>query len=121
MRYLSENSRILGKLLVGMYLITAVLLFFFALLVQKLQMPDGAVRIGICVIYVISCFMGGLLAGKILRNRKFLWGLLLGLMYVIVMIGITLAVKNGMSVSASEAGADLLLCLGAGMLGGMIS
>lgn len=121
MKYLTGNSRILGKLLAGMYLITALLLFLLALLVQKLQLTDGIVRISICVIYVLSCFTGGFFAGKVLQSRKFLWGMLLGILYMTVMTGITLAAKSGMNCSFSEVFVNLLLCLGSGTLGGMIS
>ena len=59
-----------GKILLAMYGVTALLLFLLALLVQKLKLEEGAVSIGISVVYVLSCFLGGFLLGKIRRKRN---------------------------------------------------
>lgn len=104
-----------------MYGETAVLLFLLALLVQKLQLEVGMVSVGISIAYVLSCFLGGFLAGKIQRTKKFLWGIFLGIWYMLVMFGITILVKKGMDTSFGEFLVNLLLCLGGGMLGGMVS
>ncbi len=121
MRSLTENLKSMGKILLVMYGVTAVLLFLLAVLVQKLGMEKGAISIGICAVYVISCFLGGFLAGKVQHTKKFIWGILLGLSYVMIMLAVTLAVKHGFHASASAFAVNLSLCLGGGMIGGMIS
>ena len=121
MKDLSGKAISLGKILVAMYGITALLLFLFALLVQKLQFQAGVVSIGISIVYVLSCFVGGFLAGKIKSRRKFLWGLFMGVLYLLVMCGITLIIKRGTEGTFDGFVGNLLLCLGGGMLGGMVS
>lgn len=121
MGYLSENVKSLGKILLAMFAVTAILLFVLAFLVQKLGWESGAISIGICVVYVISCFIGGFFAGKVQRSKKFIWGILMGLMYVIVTLVLTLITKQGFSASVSDFVVNLLLCMGGGMLGGMVS
>lgn len=121
MRYFSENFKSLGKILLVMYGVTAILLFLLAFLVQKLGWEQGVISIGICVVYVISCFIGGFLAGKVQGSKKFIWGIVMGLVYVIVMLMVTLAVKSGFGSNLSDFVMNLLLCLGGGMLGGMVS
>lgn len=121
MNLLSGNKKALGKIFLCMYGSTAVLLFLLALAVLKLQLEDGAVRAGISAVYVISCFLGGFLAGKVQRTRKFLWGLMLGTAYVLVMFGVTVIVGRRLPDSVSETAVNLVLCLGGGMIGGMIS
>jgi len=111
----------IGKILLVMYVITAVLLFLLAVFVQKLGWESGAISLGISVVYVISCFMGGFLAGKVQKNKKFVWGILMGLAYMIIMLAVSLAVKHGLHSNMSAFIMNLLLCLGSGMLGGMIS
>ena len=111
----------IGKILLVMYVITAVLLFLLAVFVQKLGWESGAISLGISVVYVISCFMGGFLAGKVQKNKKFVWGILMGLAYMIIMLAVSLAAKHGLHSSMSAFIINLLLCLGSGMLGGMIS
>lgn len=111
----------IGKILLVMYAITAVLLFLLAFFVQKLGWESGAISLGISVVYVISCFMGGFLAGKVQKTKKFVWGILMGLAYMIIMLAVSLAVKHGLHSNMSAFIMNLLLCLGSGMLGGMIS
>ena len=111
----------IGKILLVMYGITAVLLFLLALLVQKLQWGHEIIAAGISLVYGLSCFAGGFVTGKVQRNKKFLWGILIGFVYLIVMLVVTLAVKNGFQDKVSAFVINLLLCVGGGMLGGMLA
>ena len=121
MKYLSENLKSIGKILLLMYVVTAMLLFLLAVLVQRFNWDNNVISIGISTVYVISCFIGGFFVGKVQQNKKFIWGILIGLDYVIIMLVITLVVKHGFHSSVSAFVTNLLLCLGSGMLGGMLS
>ena len=121
MKFWGENVKSLGKILLVMYAVTAIFLFLLAVLVQKQGWESGAISIGISVVYVISCFFGGFLAGKVQKTKKFIWGILMGLMYVIVMLLVTMIVNHGFGGETSDFAWNLLLCLGGGMIGGMIS
>lgn len=121
MKYLSGNMKTFGKILMVMYGITALLLFLLAFLLQKFQFGEQMTEIGIMGVYVIVCFLGGYMSGKVLMNRKFLWGMLMGIFYVLVMLGITMIVRGSQGLSLSGILLNILLCLGSGMLGGMIS
>ena len=121
MRYFSESAKSIGKILLVMYGVTAMLLFLLAVLVQQFNWQGSGISVGICIIYVISCFIGGFFAGKVQRSKKFIWGILMGLAYIIVMLVITMAAKHGFHSTLSAFIINLLLCLGSGMLGGMLS
>ena len=121
MKYLSENLKSIGKIIILMYAITAILLFLLAILVQKFNWENDLISIGISVVYVISCFFGGFLAGKVQKTKKFIWGILLGLMYLMIMLVVTMIVKHGFHSTVSAFVINLLLCLGGGMIGGMVS
>lgn len=121
MKFGGENVKSLGKILLVMYAVTALLLFLLAVLVQRLGWESGAISIGISVVYVISCFFGGFLAGKVQKTKKFIWGILMGLMYMIVMLMISMIVKHGLGGETSDFAWNLLLCVGGGMIGGMVS
>ena len=121
MKYLTESLKSIGKILLLMYAVTAILLFLLAILVQQFNWDNNAISIGISTVYVISCFIGGFFVGKVQQNKKFIWGILIGLAYVIIMLVITLVVKHGFHSSVSAFVTNLLLCLGSGMLGGMLS
>lgn len=121
MRYFSESIKSIGKILLVMYAVTAILLFLLAVLVQQFNWGSGVISVGISLVYIISCFVGGFFVGKVQRTRKFIWGILMGLAYIIIMLIITLVAKHGFHSTVSAFVINLLLCLGSGMLGGMFS
>ncbi len=115
------NLKSLGKILLAMFAVTALLLFLLAFLVQQFEWGSGAISVGISSVYVLSCFIGGLFAGKVQKTKKFIWGILMGLMYVVILLMLTLLTKHGFQASVSEFVVNLLLCLGGGMIGGMLA
>ena len=74
------------KILLAMYLVTGVLLLALATMLYKMQLSESAVSIGIVVIYVASGFLGGFLSGKVMKNRKFLWGMAMGCAYFLILV-----------------------------------
>ena len=104
-----------------MYVITGLALLALALLLLKLQLSENTVSIGILVIYIIACLIGGLIAGKRMKTRKFLWGALMGTAYFLILLAGSFLLNHGVSTDTAHAGATLAMCLGAGMVGGMIS
>ncbi len=121
MRYFLDNFKSISKILVVMYGITILLILVLAFLVQKLQWEQGVISIGISMVYILSCFVGGFFAGKVQKTKKFIWGLLLGLMYLLSMLVVTFIFKHGFHGSSGVFMTNLLLCVGSGMLGGMLS
>ena len=76
--------------------------------------------IAVYVIVVLAVLVGGIYAGHRIGYRRFLWGLALGALYYV-----TLCLVSVASGCMDAAGWQfclpfLLLCLGSGMLGGMI-
>ena len=86
--------------LVAAYAITGGSLLLLALLLFKLDLTEGKITAGIIIIYILSCFLGGLLAGKRAGSRKFLWGLLLGLIYVLLLMAVSAFTGPGISSGA---------------------
>jgi putative membrane protein (TIGR04086 family) len=115
------NLKSLGKILLAMFAVTAMGLFLLAFLVQQFEWGSGGISIGISIVYVIACFLGGYFAGKIQKTKKFIWGILMGLMYVVILLMLTLLTKHGFGASVSAFVLNLLLCLGGGMTGGMLA
>ncbi|MCC8163498.1 MAG: TIGR04086 family membrane protein [Lachnospiraceae bacterium] len=119
-QYISRALRIV-KALLAAYVMTALLLFLTALLLYRFQLDEGKVQIAIIFTYILSCFAGGFLAGKMMQSRKFLWGVLLGLLYFAILTLVSLAVNRETGSSGSGLVTTFLLCMGGGMLGGMLS
>lgn len=111
---------IISTLLI-MYVITGLALLALALLLFKLQLSENVVTIGIMVIYIVSCLIGGLIAGKRLRIRKFLWGVMVGAIYFAVLLAGSLLMNRGISSDTVHIFTTLVMCMAAGMIGGMIS
>ena len=109
------------KALLASYIVTGAFLLVLALLLYKLQLSESIVNIGIIAIYVISCFLGGFLEGKMMKTRKFLWGGAFGLLYFVVLAVISLAAGQVFSGSSSHFVTTLILCMAGGTLGGMVS
>ena len=109
------------KILLLMYIVTGALLLLLTLLLSKLQLSESAVSIGIVVIYVMSGFLGGLLAGKKMRNRKFLWGMAMGACYFLVLAVGSIVFHRGLDMEAARFATTLILCIASGMVGGMVS
>ena len=75
------------KALAVSYIITAILLLITAFLMYKLGLGDTVIHLSIIIIHGISVFLGGFLTGKMVKEQKYIWGLMLGVCYVLV-IGI---------------------------------
>lgn len=101
------------------YILTGLMLLLLAFLLYRFQISSNALEIGIIVTYVLSTFLGGFLAGKKAKTRKFLWGLLMGAGYYLILAVFSLLSGTG------QPGASFLTCMiiccGGGMLGGMLS
>ena len=109
------------KALLASYVVTGLFLLFLAGLLYKFRMDEGKIQIGIILTYILSCFVGGFLAGKMMKSRQFLWGVLLGVLYFLIMTLVSLAVNRELHGSSSGFVTSFLLCMGGGMLGGMLS
>ena len=110
-----------GKLLLASYLITGIFLLVLSLLLYRYHISERTVNIGITLTYCLSTFLAGFLAGKSKKKRKFLWGLALGAAYFVILCLISLAVKGSLKQISGDFLSTLILCMGSGMLGGMIS
>ena len=101
-------------------IITAVLLIISAFLLEKLGLSEGQVQILIYIIYLLSALAAGLIAGKMQREKKFMWGALAGLVWFVVILIISM-ILNNMAVDASGLFPAVVCMVGGGMLGGMLA
>lgn len=118
---LSDRLTFILKCLLLSYLLTTGLLLLLALLLYRFNLTEKVVSACIIGIYILVTFLAGFMAGKREGNRKFLWGLLLGGLYFLILIVISLIVNRGMGEVAGNFFTVLILCCGSGMLGGMLS
>ncbi len=109
------------KSLLASYIVTAILLLGLTFVLYKFEIGENVVAAGIVAIYVLSTLVGGLFIGKIVQTRRFIWGIGLGMFYFLLLLLITLGVYRNIDTSAVELVTTGILCVGGGMIGGMIS
>ncbi len=109
------------KCLLLSYILTGGLLLLLAFLLYRLHLPEKAVNVCIILIYIATSFFAGFLTGKKKGNKKFFWGALMGALYFAVLFVVSMIVNRSFSQLSSDFTTTLLLCMGGGMLGGMLS
>ena len=107
--------------LLAAYVVTGILLIILALALYKFELNEGAVTAGVTAVYLISTFTGGLVVGKLAKVRRFLWGIVLGLLYFALLLLVTVGIYRTFHGSSTEILVTFALCAGGGMAGGMIS
>ena len=110
---------ILKELLVQIILST-VLVVILAFIVFELSLGDGIIRIMILAIYGICSLVGGLILGKNIQKRKFLWGLVAGAIYIGLIVGISFIIRDETGGGAIGLGTGVAVALGFGTFGGML-
>lgn len=109
------------KALLASYIVTGILLFVVTFFLYKFEWDEQMVTAGIIVIYVVSTFVGGFILGKIKKARKFLWGLVMGVLYFALLFLISFGVYRSFDGNGTNVITTFLLCAGGGMLGGMLA
>ena len=107
--------------LLGSWIVTAELLVLLAAAMMKFQLEEGKISAAVTVIYLGSAFLGGRIAGRRTENKKYLWGLLAGMCYFAVLFLLTLILKRNIDPSSIQTITTACLCMGGGMLGGMLA
>lgn len=109
------------KAMLASYIVTGLLLLLLTFLLYQFKLDEQTVVAGIVVIYVVSTFIGGLILGKLTKKRKFLWGSILGGLYFLLLFLISYGIYREFNTNGLNAITTALLCVGGGMLGGMVS
>lgn len=107
------------KSLLASYIVTGLLLMLLAFLLYKFNLDKKKVSFAIVVIYVLATLFGGFVLGKCVKVKKYIWGFVLGFLYFALLLAITLGVYRGLE--NQEILSTFILCIGGGMVGGMLS
>ncbi len=109
------------KTVLAVSIVTGVLLVVFAFLLYKLRFGDKVVDGGIIAIYFLANLVGGLIIGKAKEEKKFIWGLVVGLTYFFILAVISFMVTGAFFANGVPVLIALIACSVGGMLGGMLS
>lgn len=117
-------SKKFGTVIKGLiisYAITGLLLAILAFLVYQFKLTENVTDLIIIAIYVLVTFLGAFVVGKRVKEQKFLWGFLLGFLYILIISVVAIALGNAFSVTSNASLTTVALCIGGGLLGGMLS
>lgn len=125
---MEQSSKVSGipvvfllKSLLFSYILTGVFLALLSFLLYKLGFGEKVVAIAIIAIYVAATFFAGFMAGKKMQSRKFLWGLLEGAAYFLILAVISAFAGEESVTFGKSFFTTMALCAGGGTLGGMLS
>ncbi|MGN0205146.1 MAG: TIGR04086 family membrane protein [Coprococcus sp.] len=118
-----DIRKIIRGIAAGILMSTAVtmaLIFIMALLMYVADVGSMGIKIGVHFIYIAAALAGGWIAGRKAGFKKFLWGLLSGFLYYLLVCVIA-ALSGGMDAHGFRIQTvPALICIGSGMLGGML-
>lgn len=109
------------KALLASYIVTGLQLLGLTFLVYEFELDEQLVVAGIVAIYVVSTFMGGYIIGKLTEVKKYIWGMLTGVAYFLLLFLISYGVYREFNTNGISTITTAILCIGGGMLGGMLS
>ena len=84
----------LTKGVVFSYLISGICLLILAFLLFQFELPEGVLRGGIIFSYVFSCFLGGMVVSGKQEGKKYLWGLLAGILYYVILVAVSMILNR---------------------------
>lgn len=118
-----QNTKVIYMLegLLFSYIITAFVLLILSFLMLKLDLSSTVISGGINFVYIISAFAGGFFVGKKTEKKKFLWGLLIGIFYFIILMLVSLMMNRESPLPLGSLFTVFIISSLSGMLGGMIS
>lgn len=110
---------VMAKGLLAAVVLSAASIFVLSFLLLNTNIRESTIHIVVIIMYGISCLVSGFYCGKKIKTRRFLWGLIAGGLYFALLCILTMTIKEGQL--SNHVLASALVCLGSGMLGGMVS
>lgn len=109
------------KILLVMYGVTGICLLMLTVMLWELQLGEGVISVGIIIIYILSGCIGGFMGGRTLNGKKFLRGAEMGFCYLLMLVIGSAVLHKEINIELSRFVTTLVLCIGSGGLGGMVS
>lgn len=110
-----------GVSLILALLLTVFCLLLLAFLMYQWNVSEQLLKVGIILIYPAATICLGWRIGRKAERRKFLWGLAAGTLYFLLLVLASVWGSGGGMQETGKGITTCLLCMGGGMLGGMLS
>lgn len=109
------------KKLIMAYVLTTILLALFAFFMYKMNLSDTVGYAMLLVSYLVPTMFAGWRMGKQVEKRQFVWGMLLGLGYFLLLLFVSFIGNNYFFVNYQKLVLVGVICIFSGMFGGMLS
>lgn len=116
----SKTIFLVVKVLFAMYIVTGLILLLLTALLYKFDIGENVINLGVISVYIISGFLGGFILGKVKKTRKFLWGMVIGGLYFLILFAASVLFEKGLGNDAGHFVTTFVLCVASGMAGGML-
>lgn len=103
------------------YIVSFIILIICGLIMFYGHVEDKGVSVMIIITYFVSNLMGGICIGKSVDSRRFLWGLIVGILYFAILCCLSIVGKGIENAFSSSMVIGLFTCMFGGMIGGMLS
>lgn len=107
--------------LVAAYIVTGIILCILAFLMYQTSAGIKIANIGVTVTYILASVFAGFIVGHKMGQRKFIWGFIVGLLYFLILLAISMFFYQNVVLISRERITALLLCAAGGTLGGMFA
>ncbi len=105
-------------ILLTQIMLTTVILFVSSGIIWKYAYDEKAISAVVIGIYIVVNILGGIIAGKLFKKNKFLWGLAAGVIYFSVLLLFGIVIFKTGTPGINVVG-NALICAVSGMTGGM--
>ena len=116
----SKTIFLVVKVLFAMYIVTGLILLLLTALLYKFDIGENVINLGVIAVYIISGFLGGFILGKVKKTRTFLWGMVIGGLYCLILCAASVLFEKGLGNDAGHFVTTFVLCVASGMAGGML-
>ena len=125
MNRLSMNTELrkqIGNVISGVliaYAITCIVFIGYAILLTYTNVAENNISLVVTITSIAAVIVAGFDSAKVSMGRGWLWGMIAGLVYAIILLAIMTWVQRGFSMD-SRAVTLLILAIAGGGLGGVI-
>lgn len=105
-------------ILLTQIILTTVILFVSSGIIWKYAYDEKAISAVVTGTYIVVNILGGIIAGKLFKKNKFLWGLAAGVIYFSVLLLFGIVIFKTGTPGINVVG-NALICAVSGMIGGM--
>ena len=105
-------------ILLTQIILTTVILFVSSGIIWKYAYDEKAISAVVRGTYIVVNILGGIIAGKLFKKNKFLWGLAAGVIYFSVLLLFGIVIFKTGTPGINVVG-NALICAVSGMTGGM--